>query len=191
MPAPERYASLDSLAARLTDRASERSLLSSLLDAASEAVEAYAGRVFTLADSASARVFDCWRADRVQVDDIGSLTDLVVSTGRAGTFAAFSDYWLRPNNALALGRPFEWVRSESAFTVAEFPTVQVVARWGWPSVPADVSEATLLVASRLYSRRASPTGVAGFGDYGVVRITSSDADVARLLDPYTRPSGGW
>jgi hypothetical protein len=47
----------------------------------------------------------------------------------------------------------------------------------------DVQEAILLVASRLYKRRQTPEGVAGFGGEGaVVRVVASDPDVASLLE---------
>lgn len=48
---------------------------------------------------------------------------------------------------------------------------------------ADVQEAILLQASRLYKRRQSPEGVAGFGGEGmVVRILGMDPDIRQLLD---------
>lgn len=191
MADPERYATVSSLSAMLTDRPSALVGLSDVLDAASGAVESYCGRVFTKAETASARQFTVNRSDRVHVDDIAALTDLAVKVGTPGAFVAISAYWLTPLNSFALGRPAEWVYSGDLFTVATGPTVEVTALWGWPSVPAEVSRATLLMAARLWSRQSSPTGVAGFGDYGVVRVTSSDADVARLLDPYAKPSGGW
>lgn len=46
----------------------------------------------------------------------------------------------------------------------------------------EVHEAIILGASRLYKRRQSPEGVAGWGDLGVVRIVMSDPDIARLLE---------
>lgn len=46
----------------------------------------------------------------------------------------------------------------------------------------EVHEAIILGASRLYKRRSSPEGVAGWGDLGVVRITMSDPDINRLLE---------
>lgn len=46
----------------------------------------------------------------------------------------------------------------------------------------EVQEATLLLASRLYKRRLSPEGVAGWADLGVVRITAQDPDIDRLLE---------
>lgn len=47
----------------------------------------------------------------------------------------------------------------------------------------EVQEAILLLASRLYKRRQSPEGVAGFGgDGGVVRILAGDPDIADMLE---------
>jgi hypothetical protein len=47
---------------------------------------------------------------------------------------------------------------------------------------AEVVEAILILASRLYARRNSPEGVAGWGDLGVVRIVASDPDIESLLE---------
>lgn len=47
----------------------------------------------------------------------------------------------------------------------------------------DVQEAILLLASRLYKRRQSPEGVAGFGgEGGVVRIIAGDPDYNDLIE---------
>lgn len=52
-------------------------------------------------------------------------------------------------------------------------------RWGH----SNVQEAILLLASRLYKRRQSPEGVAGFTAEGVVvRLLAEDPDVRTLLD---------
>jgi len=189
------YATLEELQDRTTDNAAKVDVLQGALDAATGAVDSYCGRNFDLSATATARVFKVTRTDRCRVDDIGSLTDLVIKTGRPGSFGTTltvdTHYWLEPLNSITLGRPYEYVWTESLFTAAPYATVQVTAKWGWPAVPDEVSQATLLLAQRLYTRKDSPTGVAGFGDYGVVRVTASDADVARLLDPYAKPSGGW
>ena len=47
---------------------------------------------------------------------------------------------------------------------------------------AEVQEAIVLLASRLYKRRSSPEGVAGWGDLGVIRIVANDPDIAHLLE---------
>jgi hypothetical protein len=46
----------------------------------------------------------------------------------------------------------------------------------------EVVEAILLIASRLYARRNSPEGVAGWGDLGVIRVLARDPDVEALLE---------
>jgi hypothetical protein len=64
--------------------------------------------------------------------------------------------------------------------------VQVTGTWGWPAVPVDVKQACLLLAARLFIRKESPQGVAGFGEFGAIRVRSADPDVVALLEPYRR-----
>ena len=49
---------------------------------------------------------------------------------------------------------------------------------------SEVQQAVLLLAARLYKRRQSPEGVAGWEDMGAVRIISRDPDVERLIEQY-------
>lgn len=196
----ERYATIAELQGRLTTRISAESAVSSALAAASRAIEGHCNRVFTLDAVASSRTYTPARSDELLVDDIGTLTDLVVAIGSDGVSFpnVLTDYWSAPANAITKGRPIELLLTDGLFPVLRItqqrtlsrevsrPTVQVTARWGWPSVPEDVSEAVLLLASRLYVRRDSPTGVAGFGDMGVVRVSSQDSDVKAMLAPYAR-----
>lgn len=188
----ERYASLTDLQARLTERPSQTSALVSLLDTASAAVEDYCHRVFTLDAAASERVYVARLSELVTVDDVADPATAVVSTGSTSswTMLAAADYWWGPVNSLTAGRPAEVLYATGAFPVSGAPSVKVFAKWGWPSVPAPVTEAVLLLASRLYARRSSPTGVAGFGDYGVVRVSSTDVDATGLLSGYVRPGIG-
>lgn len=46
----------------------------------------------------------------------------------------------------------------------------------------EVTEAIVLMASRLYARRNSPEGVAGWGDLGVIRVIARDPDIEALLE---------
>jgi hypothetical protein len=41
----------------------------------------------------------------------------------------------------------------------------------------------------VFKRADSPLGVAGFGEFGVVRVTQLDPDVKALLEPYRRHAG--
>lgn len=53
-------------------------------------------------------------------------------------------------------------------------------------IPAPVREAALLWTNRLMARRNSPEGIVGL-EAGAATIASFDADVGRLLAPYTTP----
>ena len=48
----------------------------------------------------------------------------------------------------------------------------------------DVQGAMLDQASRWYQRRRSPEGVSGFGEFGVVRVSTIDPDIRAKLRPY-------
>jgi hypothetical protein len=51
-------------------------------------------------------------------------------------------------------------------------------------VPDNLREATKILTSRLFRRRLSPEGVAGFGDFGAVRVTRVDPDIEMLITPH-------
>lgn len=48
----------------------------------------------------------------------------------------------------------------------------------------EVVLAVLILASRLYKRRQSPEGVAGWDDMGAIRIIASDPDVRSLIEQH-------
>jgi hypothetical protein len=54
----------------------------------------------------------------------------------------------------------------------------------------DANLGLIMQAARLYKRRRSPEGVAGFAEFGVVRVSRVDPDVAELLKPYYVPRVG-
>jgi hypothetical protein len=63
--------------------------------------------------------------------------------------------------------------------------VKVTGSWGWSAVPTSIKQATIIQAARIFKRNDSPLGVAGFGDFGVMRVSGSiDADVRQLIEPY-------
>lgn len=51
--------------------------------------------------------------------------------------------------------------------------------------PAMLLEAGLLLTNRLMSRRNSPDGVVGVSDMGTATILSYDADIAKMIGPWT------
>lgn len=55
--------------------------------------------------------------------------------------------------------------------------------------PDEVRLAVIITAARLYKRRMTPEGVAGFGDLGVVRVSAIDMDVEQMIDPFLTLTG--
>jgi hypothetical protein len=71
----------------------------------------------------------------------------------------------------------------------EAGAVKVTATFGWPAVPAEVRQAALIQAVRLFKRKGSPFGIAGSPEDGSeMRLLSRlDPDVENLLRHLRRP----
>ncbi len=164
------------------------------IGAAETAINDLCGRKFTADGSASARTYRAQPYICVS-DDISTLTGLVVKTDTNGdgTFDqtwASSDYQVEPLNNLVKGRSVNNLRAVGDYLFPVYgdglASVEVTAKWGWPAVPDPIEQSTLMMAARFYSRKSSPLGVIGVGDFGPVRISRSDPDVAHLLMDYRR-----
>jgi hypothetical protein len=133
----------------------------------------------------------------VWVDDIGDISGLVVETISGGVTDTWTtdDYHLEPLNADASGGAYAWTKVVSHNGRA-FPrdfyqsTLRIRTRHGWSETPDEVFSATLLKAASLIKRKDAPFGVAGFGDFGVVRLRAEDPDVGELLAPFRRYGAG-
>lgn len=55
----------------------------------------------------------------------------------------------------------------------------------------EVVQAVLLLAARLYKRRLSPEGVAGWEDMGAVRVVARDPDIERLIEQHIDAYSVW
>jgi hypothetical protein len=187
---------------KITD-ADRDDVLIQKLTAAARGIDAYCGSLhgFSLDATATARVYRpvgrtvCERdGERLIVDEIGSLTGLVVEIGTAGgsIWTPVTDYETAPDNAIADGRPITSLRRLllSWSNGDRRARVRVTARWGWPSVPDVVAEACLLQASRLYKRKDSPEGVFGTDQWGGIRVPRVDPDVQALLADLATPAVG-
>lgn len=160
--------------------------------AASRAVDQHTGRQFGQVATAEERDYPArWdrRRERwiVQIDDVEDITAMTVIV-EAGAVDVFQ---LEPVNAVKKKRVFTAivVDPDAAFK----PTggealVTVDALWGWTAFPAAVKQATLLQASRLFSRRTSPYGIAGSPEQGseLRLLAVLDPDVKVSLRPYIR-----
>ncbi len=181
-------------ALRITD-AVDDSLLEMAIESASRLIDGYAGRQFFSSGTAT-RYFTADDDFVCEIDDISSSNITLVTAMDADavfdTTWATTDYQLEPLNQVLDGQSWAFTRIRA---VGDYlwpisggeALVKLTAVFGWPSVPIAIKQATIIQASRIFKRLDSPLGVAGFGDLGVMRVSSSlDPDVAQLVAPYRR-----
>jgi hypothetical protein len=164
--------------------------LEAALTAASSAVELATERQFNRDTSpspaATARRFRPQHRTVTHIDDLYSLDDLVIRD--SGTeLTPGTDFELEPVNGIYRGTP-GWPfwklrpRGRSWDTTAHSLEVETKF-WGWEFVPAGVVQGTRILAADLFKLKDAPLGVAGFGEYGVVRVRENHT-VASLVRPY-------
>lgn len=186
------YCSLELLRAslRLTDSVDDV-LLQSALDAADDAIDQFCGRNFTAATEDTVRYYASAKPDYVEIDDITAITEVATSTDGA-TWVATTNYQAEPLNNLMDGIAFPYTRLRSTNydawpNMLGIATVRVTGRFQFGYLPAAIVEAAKLHASKLFARNASPLGVAGWGDLGVMRVYGDlDADAQRLCLPFRK-----
>lgn len=174
-------------------------IITNAANAANQAVVQFCGRTFdtTTVGSETARVYRPENRCLVLTDDFHDTTNLVVKTdeGDDGTYETTwtidDDFQTEPLNQLENGVTVPYYRivaveSRLFPTTNRRPSVQVTAAWGWASVPGAVFEAALIKAARLFHRKDSPQGVAGFNEFGAVKLSSRDDDIMSLLAPFRR-----
>jgi len=65
-------------------------------------------------------------------------------------------------------------------------TVKVTGTFGWDEIPDPVVQATLMLAAAIYKSGEAPFGVAGFDNFGAVRVRGENPMVTALLHPYRK-----
>lgn len=147
-----------------------------------------------------ARTFVPYDIYKLNIDPLVSVTSLAVDRDGDGVFeepwTLNTDYQLRIGpasynlNATGILRPYRQVVVVQAgklfpfvYPFAHFDRVQVTGTWGWFAVPAEVAQATFLLAADLFKMKDAPFGVAGVTDYGVTRIQANPW-LIELLRPY-------
>lgn len=174
----------------------DTALLEKARTAASRRIDRRCGRRFYADAAATARTFNpvgrvLWTGDgeKLLLPDISSLVGLVVEVGSGSTFTAVTDYETGPEDALTEGGPVEWLLrlGSGCWSTGRRGRVRITAKWGWPAVPPEVVEATLLLAARLYKRKSSPDGTAGVGEWGPIRVSKLDPDVESLITALILP----
>lgn len=200
------YATLSDVksALRITDTVDD-TLLELAVESASRLIDAYCARVFYNMGS-QVRYFSASDPYFCPIDDLISITELATAATSNGNYdvvwanyvnGAPGDYQLEPLNAAyptdGIVSPTTGIRARWRYlfpTIGGNAMVRVTGTWGWDTVPVAVKAATVIQASRIFKRNDSPLGVAGFGDMGVMRVSSQlDPDVRQLVESYRRISG--
>jgi hypothetical protein len=167
--------------------------------AASRAIESICERVFYRTASGTVRTFvpdSLYCLTLGAYNDLYSLAILKTDAGGDGVFEttwSASDYQLHPVNPAAAPetRPYTKIKTTGSQTfpvplvIGREDLVQVTGIFGWPAVPMAVKQAALILAEETLKLKDAPFGVAGFGEFGSIRVRENPA-VARLLGPYRR-----
>ena len=137
---------------------------------------------------------------RQSLDDLVSVTTLKIDRDGDGVFEETwvqgTDYALEvaPSryNVSAKGEQWPYTAAIAITGGKLFPwtwmwshldRVQVAGVFGWPAVPATVKQAAIIAAAQIFKIKDAPFGVMGFGDLGVVRV-SSNPQIMWLLKRY-------
>lgn len=176
--------------------------LQDALDTATREVNRITSRVFWTSDAASPRVYTPQSYLRCKVDDFYTTDGLVIETDPTGTGTfpytwASSDYELRPFNGIVdqePGWPYWKIKAVGGYW---FPTVlapqvrsgvvRVTAKWGWADVPYPVKRATMIIAAENWKLKDAPLGVAGFNQFGVIRVRQNSAAMSKLAKYVRNP----
>ena len=177
------------------------------LDAASAAIDDFCGRQFTISSNVETRLYDCEFMDYAEVDDIATITGLIVKTLNADnsvseTLTLNTDYYLSPYNADKSDpkKPFTKIIMAIEKAGKLLPTehrkgLSVTAKFGSPlqegnnPVPAAIAQATLIQASRFWQRKNSPMGFHGNPETGnatVIFLSELDPDVKNLCKAFKK-----
>jgi hypothetical protein len=200
------YCAIDALKSRLgigaTDTVDDYELHAACF-AASRALEQYCQRTFYRTATGTIRTFetvDLYCLSLPVFNDLVSVSALKTDAAGDGTFEttwASSDYQLLPYNPSAAPeqRPYTKIKAIGSYT---FPTpsgrsdrddrVEITGVYGWPFVPMGIKQAALILAAETFRLKDAPLGIAGFGEFGAVRVRENPK-VAYFAAPYRHPRG--
>lgn len=167
------------------------------LRSASRAIDQMCSRRFYTTSSDETRYFSPSTPAWVSAGDVISITTLKTDEGGDGTFentwAVNTDYLLTPLNASLDAEPYTLIRRHPLsgfYFPSQYPrSVQIVGKFGWSSVPPEITQAAGIIASQLIQRaRAAPFGViaVGLDSASAIRLARVDPQVAALVGPYIR-----
>ena len=188
------------------------SALTDVINAVSREVEWLCNQRFWVNVADETRYFSPSQNDQCLVNDLVSITSLATDTNLDRTYAtvwATTDYDLYPYDASFLNEPYWRVdctpngnnhfnarpysnlyRTPYYSTQGNQKFVQIVGKFGWPAVPAQVQQATLLWCLKTWGRQATPLGIFSMSNLGQiqmpfpVQVPAIDPEIQSLLAPY-------
>ena len=173
--------------------AAQNASIERIIQAVSRLIDLETHRQFW-ATASQARVFTSPKyTDMCWIDDAVTVTGVALDLDQDGVYEQAlvlgTDYVLKPDNAAARGLPYVQIQMlhGSAYSMTHQDSgVQVTGTWGYSvTAPDPIQEACYIQSYRQYLRNATPFGIAGSGEMGVMTaITKLDPDVARLIAPY-------
>lgn len=200
MPVVNGYCTEQELRTWMSDPGSvlPSAIIQDAINATSRMIDNYCGRRFWKDLSPTTRRYQVTENDIAWIEDISSTDDLVIKTDEYGD-QSFSTTWLDTdyemspyNEEVDVDTPHAFYRIH-AIGNKQFPvnsrlrTLQVTGTFGWTAIPDQIHQACLMKSNILVIRKDSPYGLAGFSEFGVVRITrTEDPEVTRLLGPFMK-----
>jgi len=194
------YASLAQFkaAVQITDSTDDIAL-QNVLDATDTLIDLYCDRKTGFGTASETRYYSADAYDYVLTDDLVSVTTLTTDDLADGTYSttwtAGTDFQLTPKNYALDGWPYTGI-SRSAKWTKNFPKavflgVKVVGVFGFPAVPAAVTQAAIIQAGAVWNSRTAPFGVIGSADLGgILRMSRAlHPEAALILEPYRRREG--
>ena len=167
-------------------------MLEMAIESASRQIDSYTERYFYNAGTAT-KIFaplDEWVCP---TEDFITLTQVQTSEDGESwdTTWGTEDWQAEPLN----GRAGGLVTSYTQIRAVEdylFPyrqgeaTVRLTGTWGWSATPIAITQATVILASRIFKRLDSPLGIIS-GELGSMRVGFRlDPDVQHLIEPYRK-----
>lgn len=178
--------------------------LQQAIDAASRLIDRWCGQRFDKDNDDTSRYFTARQphtllltssASDLNTVSVVSVTSLSVDTAGNGTFATDwtedVHFYLAPRAAEASDRPYTQIRTLGG---RMFPchdeAVKVVGTFGWPSVPDEVVQATMIQASVLFKRTTEGAVPIVTMDGATLSGGSKylDREAQLLLRPYQLPA---
>lgn len=167
-------------------------MLEMAIESASRQIDSYTERYFYNAGTAT-KIFaplDEWVCP---TEDFITLTQVQTSEdGESWDTTWTTDDWqAEPLNGRAGGLVTSYTQIRAVENYL-FPyrqgeaTVRLTGTWGWSATPIAITQATVILASRIFKRLDSPLGIIS-GELGSMRVGFRlDPDVQHLIEPYRK-----